>query len=129
MEDTKRPNGDEEALYDTAESINGAGREASRMAFTPIGHISLDSKNKDAESLGIDIPSERVFWIKSFFILQSFQGEGIGRAAMDEAEGIATREPLWARTLMLDTVTTKHQLREDFAMSTYGSVPKVSTST
>jgi GNAT superfamily N-acetyltransferase len=116
-------------LYDTAESVNGATREASRVAFIPIGHISLDSKNKDAERFGLEISSEGVFWIKSFFILQSLQGEGIGRASMDEVEEMAAREPLRAQTLMLDTVTKEHQIREDFAVSTYGAVPKVSTYT
>lgn len=114
-------------LHDTAKSVNGVTREASQVAFVPLGHISLDSKNKDAERVGLEIPSERVFWIKSFFILQSLQGEGIGRAAMDEVEDMAAREPLWAQALMLDTVTKEHQIREDFAMSTYGTIPKVST--
>lgn len=125
----KSRNGNEEVLYDTAESVNKITRSASKVAFVPIGHISLDSKNKDAERLGIDMPSEGVFWIKSFFILKSLQGGGIGRAAMDAVEDMAAREPLWAQTLMLDTVTKEHQIREDFAMSTYGGIPKVRTYT
>jgi GNAT superfamily N-acetyltransferase len=107
--------------------VNGRSRVASREAFAPIGHISLDSKNKDADRVGLDIPLEGIFWIKSFFILQTIQGQGIGRAAMDAVENMATREPLCAQTLMLDTVTSKHQQRVDFAISTYGAVPKVST--
>ncbi|KAJ5392308.1 hypothetical protein N7509_007798 [Penicillium cosmopolitanum] len=121
----KSPNVNEEVLHDTAESVNGKTRRALRVAFVPIGHISLDPKNKDAERLGIDMPSDGVYWIKSFFILQSLQGGGIGRAAMDAVEDMATREPLWAQTLMLDTVTKEHQIREDFALSTYGSIPKI----
>lgn len=107
--------------------MNGRSRVASQVAFVPIGHISLDSKNKDADRVGLDIPSEGVFWIKSFFISQKIQGQGLGRAAMDAVEDMATREPLCAQTLMLDTVTSEHQQREDFAVSTYGAVPKVST--
>ncbi|KAJ5128583.1 hypothetical protein N7448_002300 [Penicillium atrosanguineum] len=115
----------EEVLHDTADSINGVPRKPSQEIFVPIGHISLDSKNKDAEMVGLEIPSEGVFWIKSFFILQSMQGQGTGRAAMDAVEDMASREPLCAQSLMLDTVTSKHQMREDFAMSTYGAVPKI----
>lgn len=100
-------------------------REPSQATFVPIGHISLDSKNKDAERLDLDIPKEGVFWIKTFFVLQSLQSRGIGRAAMDEVESMAVREPLWARTLMLDTVQKEDQMREDFAKATYGVVPKV----
>ncbi|KAJ5637027.1 hypothetical protein N7490_006906 [Penicillium lividum] len=120
-----KPQSEGEVLYDTADSVNGSTRVASQKAFVPIGHISLDSKNKDADRIGLDIPSEGVFWIKSFFILQTIQGQGIGRAAMDAVEDMATREPLRAQTLMLDTVTSQHQRREDFAVSTYGAVPKI----
>lgn len=94
-------------------------------SFVPIGHISLDSRNKDAEKLDLDIPTEGVFWIKTFFVVQSLQSRGIGRAAMDEVESMAVREPLWARTLMLDTIQRDDQMREDFAKATYGAVPKV----
>ncbi|KAJ5610733.1 hypothetical protein N7510_007452 [Penicillium lagena] len=125
IEGTKSRDSDEEVLYDTAESVNGATREASRVAFVPIGHISLDSENKDAEGFGLDLPSEGVFWIKSFFILQSLQGEGVGSAAMKEVEKMAAREPLWAQTLMLDTVTKEHQVRKDFAISVFGAIPKI----
>lgn len=116
-------------LHDTATSINGVPREPSQAAVIPIGHISLDSKNKEAEQLGLDIPAEGVFWIKTFFVVQSVQSQGIGRAAMDEIESMAVREPLWARTLMLDTVQRDDQIREDFAKATYGAVPKVKSST
>jgi len=77
--------------------------------------------------VGLEIPSERVFWVKSLFILKSFQGQGIGGAAMDAVEDIAAREPLRAKSLMLDTVVKEHQIREDFAISCYGAVPKVCT--
>lgn len=100
-------------------------REPSQAAFVPVGHISLDSRDKDAEKLGLDIPAEGVYWIKTFFVLQSLQSRGIGRAAMDEAESMAVREPLWAKTLMLDTIQKDDQMREDYAKVTYGAVPKV----
>lgn len=75
--------------------------------------------------MDLDIPSDNVFWIKSFFILHNLQGKGIGGATMNEIERIATQEPLCAKTLMLDTVERGDQLREDFAKVTYGGVPKV----
>jgi hypothetical protein len=45
---------------------------------------------------------------------------------MDEVESMAVREPLQAKTLMLDTVQKDDQKREEFAIATYGGVPKVS---
>ncbi|RAQ54280.1 hypothetical protein AFGD_005580 [Aspergillus flavus] len=113
-----------EKLIDTAVSINAAARQPTQADFIPIGHISLDSKNKKAEKLDLDIPSNNVFWIKSFFILHNLQGKGIGGATMNEIERIATQEPLCAKTLMLDTVERGDQLREEFAKVTYGGVPK-----
>ncbi|GKZ29561.1 hypothetical protein AbraIFM66950_005399 [Aspergillus brasiliensis] len=114
-----------EKLFDTAVSINAAPRQPTQAKFIPIGHISVDSKNKKAERLDLDIPSEKVFWITSFFVLPQHQGKGIGRAAMTEIERIAIQEPLCAKTLMLDTVERGDQIREEFAIATYGRVPKV----
>ncbi|GMG04881.1 unnamed protein product [Aspergillus oryzae] len=116
--------GKREKLIDTAVSIYAATRQPTQADFIPIEHISLDSKNKKAEKLDLDIPSDNVFWIKSFFILHNLQGKRIGGATMNEIERIATQEPLCAKTLMLDTVE-RDQLREDFAKVTYGGVPKV----
>lgn len=118
--------GEREKLVDTATSIYAATRQPTRADFIPIGHIGLDAKNAKAENLGLEIPSEGVFWIKSLFVRHNAQGKGIGRAAMDEIEHIAAREPLHAKTLMLDTVERGDQLREEFAKATYGGVPKVS---
>lgn len=115
----------QQKLQDTAVAINGVARVPSQTSFFPIGHISLDSKNKDVENISLDIPSTGVYWIKTFFVLQSLQSRGVGRAAMDEVESMAVTEPLWAKTLMLDTIVKDDQVREDFAKATYGTVPKV----
>lgn len=117
--------GDREKLLDTATSIYAAKREPTQAEFIPIGHIGLDSKNKKAEELDLEIPSEGAFWIKSFFVLHDFQGKGIGRVAMDEIERIAAQDPLNARILMLDTVERGDALREEFAKATYGGLQKV----
>ena len=34
----------------------------------------MNYKNKDVEKVGLEEPSEAVFWIKKFVILQSLQG-------------------------------------------------------
>jgi GNAT superfamily N-acetyltransferase len=113
-------------LQDTAATINGVPREPTKENFIPIGHISLDSKNPDAEHIDFDLPAENIFWIKSFYVRKNIQGQGIGRATMDEVEAMAAREPLLAKILMLDTVQKDDQKREEFANITYGGVPKVS---
>ncbi|KAJ5774044.1 hypothetical protein N7457_008940 [Penicillium paradoxum] len=114
----------EEMLQDTATTLNAVPCQPTQESFVPIGHISLDSKNPEADNLDLDLPSQNIFWIKSFYVRQSIQGQGIGRAAMDEVEAMAGREPLLAKTLMLDTVHSDDQKREDFAIATFGGVPK-----
>ncbi|KAF9893502.1 hypothetical protein FE257_010814 [Aspergillus nanangensis] len=114
-----------ERLMDTAASINAKPCQPTHTEFIPIGHISLDSKNDKVKKLDLDIPSEKVFWVTTFFISQNRQGKGIGGAAMDAIHRIAAQEPLSAKTLMLDTVERGDQLREEFAIATYGGVPKL----
>lgn len=59
------------------------------------------------------------------YVSHALQNGGLGRAAMDAAEDMATRPPLNARTLVLDTVQKDDQMREDFSVGMYGRVPKV----
>ncbi|KAJ5719844.1 hypothetical protein N7493_006722 [Penicillium malachiteum] len=115
----------DETIQDTATSINAVAREPSQAVFTPIGHISLDSVNPEAKGVELGIPSSGAFWIKTFYVTQCLQSQGIGRAAMDQVEEMAIREPLNAKTLLLDTVEKDDQMREDFAIISYGAVPKV----
>lgn len=92
----------------------------------PIGHISLDTVSSGIDHLELDVPSQGVIWIKTLYVSQALQSGGLGRAAMDALENMATSAPLSARTLMLDTMHKNDQLRPDFAMWFYGEVPTVS---
>ncbi|GKZ21058.1 hypothetical protein AbraIFM66951_008255 [Aspergillus brasiliensis] len=108
-------------IQDTALSINPVPRNPSHHSFIPIGHISLDSENPDTnESIQLDdIPtSHAYYWIKTFYVIQAVQSQNVGRAAMDQVEEMAVREPL-------NAVHAEDQLREEFALVTYGRVPKV----
>ncbi|GKZ35235.1 hypothetical protein AbraIFM66950_005829 [Aspergillus brasiliensis] len=108
--------------------LNAVPRTPSHTTFIPIGHISLDSENPDTnESIQLDdIPtSHAYYWIKTFYVIQAVQSQNVGRAAMDQVEEMAVREPLNARSSLLDTVHAEDQLREEFAIVTYGRVPKV----
>lgn len=44
---------------------------------------------------------------------------------MDQVEAMAVREPLLAKTLMLDTMHKDDQKRDDFALDQFGYIPKV----
>ncbi|KAK1584948.1 uncharacterized protein LY79DRAFT_559869 [Colletotrichum navitas] len=112
-----------EPIVDTAQSIYAVSRTATGTPFHPVGHISLDFGNPRAEPLGLPIPKEHVFWIKSLYVSDAIQGSGIGRAAMDMAESMAAGTPLCAKTLMLDTVSKEDQLRKESAVVHHGKLP------
>ena len=110
-------------LIDTATTVRGIYRTPTRESFNPVGHISLDMEFPAAEPLGLTPPGG--IWIKSLYVSNALQSSGLGRAAMDALEAMAGKEPLSARALMLDAVCKEDQMREDFATSFYGYLPKV----
>lgn len=93
-----------------------------------MGHVSLDMASPGLEHLNLDVPDTGVIWIKTLYVSNVLQSSGVGRAAMDALEKMATTEPFRATTLMLDTISKEDQARVDFATAFYGHVPKVSAS-
>lgn len=77
------------------------------------------------KALNLELPTENTFWIKTFYVSHALQSGGIGRAAMDQIESLATSEPLNARTLMLDTLLHENQTDKAIAEAFHGAVPKV----
>lgn len=80
----------------------------------PIGHISIDTGNPAAKHLDLDLPDSGVYWIKTFYVSHVLQSKGVGRAAMDMIETMAIKEPLFAKTLALDTVHKDDQIKPEF---------------
>lgn len=78
-----------------------------------------------AEQLDLDMPATGAIWIKGLYVSHALQGSGLGNSAMDALEDLVTKEPLCARTIMLDTVSKKDQLNKEFAADFYGYIPKV----
>ncbi|MCJ1472643.1 hypothetical protein MMC13_001292 [Lambiella insularis] len=92
---------EEKPLQDTAKSLQGVSRNASTSeSFVPVGHISLDSENKDPT---VANAAEHLYCIATFYISTALQGGGFGRAAMDTVEAMARRAPLNAKALALHT--------------------------
>ncbi|KAF3344593.1 Putative serine carboxypeptidase [Verticillium dahliae VDG2] len=79
--------------------------------FFPVGHIALDISNFEARGFNLNLPEGSTLWIKSLFISKALRSSGIGRAAMDKLEGMATSPPLSATTLMLDTLLKDDQIK------------------
>lgn len=104
-------------LEDSATSFGGTPREGDKeVKFVPVGHISLDT------SASLDPDTYRIF---SFYVSEALRGSGVGRAAMEALERIATSPPISAKTLVLTTLA-KSNLKdlEKFA-ALERPVPKV----
>lgn len=97
-------------LADSAISLGGKSRSPTHSQFSPIGHISLDSVNSSPE---LGDRSKGLYSINTFYISRALQSSGIGRAAMDEVEAMAQREPLNAKTLALLTVANDFPERDE----------------
>ncbi|RGP78670.1 hypothetical protein FLONG3_3207 [Fusarium longipes] len=98
-------------LVDTADSLRAKPRVPSHTKFYPVGHISLDDTNEKSGTFVLDLPTDGVYWIKTFYISKALRSKGIGRAAMDIVESMAIDEPLCAKTLALDTAEKENQKR------------------
>ena len=93
------------SLQDTAPSYGGKPRTIPlpQASFIPVGHICLGPAPAH-----YDDPKEPFaqgsYWISNFYVSRALQFSGLGRAAMDTAERIATSEPLNARILGLNAI-------------------------
>ncbi|KAH7321966.1 hypothetical protein BKA65DRAFT_541083 [Rhexocercosporidium sp. MPI-PUGE-AT-0058] len=94
-------------LLDSATSLGGKPRPSPSAApFIPVGHISL---NTEYEETGRVDAEEGLYFIATFWISPPLQGSGLGRAAMDAVEKMATSEPLNAKVLALSTVANEYE--------------------
>ncbi|CRK21332.1 hypothetical protein HYQ46_002128 [Verticillium longisporum] len=98
-------------LLDTCTTLRGLALQPSGKEFFPVGHIALDISYYEADGFNLNLPEGSTLWIKSLFISKALRSSGIGRAAMDKLEGMATSPPLSATTLMLDTLFKDDQIR------------------
>lgn len=92
---------EKEPLRDTAASLMRLPRAPTSEAFTPVGHIGLEWKPEFDKTLGL--PAEGVVWPVLLFISLPLRGYGLGGSAMRQVEDVAAREPVSAKTLVLDT--------------------------
>jgi hypothetical protein len=113
-------------LVDTSETLLNQPRIPARTSFLPIGHIALDTHDPAyTKKLGLEVPDDGSYWIKSLYVSYILQGLGVGGSAMNIAERMLTEEPHYARHLLLDTVHHEDQQNKEFAMATYGELFKV----
>lgn len=114
-------------LLDTSVMVRGVARNASGNQLFPVGHISLDVENPEVKKLGLelDLPPTDCYWLKTFYVSSALRNQGIGRAAMDIVEIMATEPPLNAKTLALDTVHKEDQ-RTQVQPGDWSGMPKVS---
>lgn len=94
----------------------------------PVGHIGLEWKPETDRKLGL--PTAGVVWATTLYISFPLRGSGLGGGAMRLVEGIAAREPVGARVVVLDTQRGSSELTEEVVRMMYTDrglpVPEVS---
>lgn len=134
-------------LVDTAKFIRLTDRKPSLKEFVPVGHVALEIRPREDEHLGLtkggglregegeggDSGGEGsgIYWIATLYVSWAIQRGGLGRAAMEKAEWLATQEPLCGKTLVLDAVPSEFQRSPDVVKRVYtdrgNPVPAVSS--
>ncbi|KAL2066882.1 hypothetical protein VTL71DRAFT_1306 [Oculimacula yallundae] len=107
-------NSERTTLLDTALSYGSKARDIPlpQQSFIPVGHICLGPVPAYYED--VENPfAEGSYWISNFYVSRALQSSGLGRAAMDTAERIATSEPLNARMLGLNAINKVDIGREE----------------
>lgn len=97
---------------DSCERLRNKSITPSGRTFVPIGHIALDVRSPYTEKYQLNHPLDgSAVWVKSLWISNPLQAGGLGRAALDTLEAMATASPLNATTLLLDTMQKDDQRR------------------
>jgi len=98
-------------LSDSCRSLDGKPRDIPQppRTFFPVGHISLDSQYDDPE---LADPNRGVYYVSTLYISNALQGSGLGRAAMDVVEVMATEPPFNGKALALGTLAREHAISE-----------------
>ncbi|KAH8701915.1 hypothetical protein BGW36DRAFT_458730 [Talaromyces proteolyticus] len=120
---------EEEPLIDSAVSFGGKSRSISspKRSFTPVGHICLGRVPVEYEAAGYAKNENGVYWISNFYISKALQRSGLGKAAMDSIEKFAVSEPLYAKTLALNTVDDRGDPEREEKYKAHGmEIPPVS---
>jgi ribosomal protein S18 acetylase RimI-like enzyme len=97
-----------------------------------VGHIAIDSKTANSEDTDLANPDGSVLEITNVFVLPEHRGGGIARAAFEEAERLAIKEPYGSpkcKYVALTTFTGRFLYKdsEDKAEHDYFSNPRAET--
>ncbi|KUL82158.1 hypothetical protein ZTR_11082 [Talaromyces verruculosus] len=89
---------------------NAVSPPSPALVAIPAGHISLDSYAEPSDP-ELAVEDRSIMTVQTFFILPEYQARGIGRAAMNLIEALATKEPYGSsrcHTLTLTMVNSKY---------------------
>ncbi|TVY44296.1 hypothetical protein LSUB1_G001334 [Lachnellula subtilissima] len=107
LEHTQTYPQEQEPLVDSAIFFGGKTRAvpSPQKRFISVGHISLGRVPAVYENLGVT-NEEGAYWIGVLYVSRALHGSGLGRKTMDTVENLATSEPLCAKILALNAITT-----------------------
>lgn len=86
----------------------GQPRSPTHRALTPVGHVALDLRPK--QNAELKLTDDGIVWVAGLYISTVLQASGLGRETMRNAEAIASRAPLQAKWIVLDTMPREQQM-------------------
>lgn len=95
-------------IHDTAATHWRQPRRATRRSLAPLGHIALDLRPE--QNAELKLTDDGIVWVAGLYISAVLQAGGLGRETMSHAEDIASREPLKAKWIVLDTMPREQQV-------------------
>lgn len=110
--------GEATPLQDTAGALWKEPRTPSGATFVPVGHVALE-RDDGSVLTSLTEPPEEILWVKHLYISWAAQAGGLGRSAMDQVEALATRDPVNAKVMVLDTMKKEFQASDEWKKTFY----------
>ncbi|KAJ8068106.1 hypothetical protein OCU04_003678 [Sclerotinia nivalis] len=112
-----------EPLVDSATTFNALPRTppSPPHSFLPIGHIALEVQSSSppsppsspSSSTTTTTPLCSTYKISGLYISSALRGNGLGRAAMDTIEILASSPPISAQKLILEVIANEYPGKEE----------------
>lgn len=119
LDDLKPCTKEASPLRDTAAEIRLVPRQPTMVEFIPIGHVALDVHEPD-EDIKLGLPATGTVWVHQLYISRALHGGGFGAGAMSKIETLATRSPMNAKIVALDTLSKEMQTEPEIRDLLYG---------
>jgi hypothetical protein len=105
-------------LQDTYAQNQDNPRRPTGESFIPIGHVAIEA-HKPEDNARLGLSPTGVVWLHQLYISYALQKGGFGAAATSKIEDVASREPLRANLMVLDSISKETQFKPTVQKALY----------